>query len=225
MKRAGGLLAAACLGVIAAWAGHRAHQAALHADFPPDARAVVLPADEPLEPGIVASHSIPDQLPPFTLPDLLGHATPVSNWQGKALIINFWATWCAPCRREMPLLQALDRTWSDRNFRVIGIAVDRRDAVEAYSRSLQIGYPLLIGEEDALQVASRLGVTTPAFPFTVFTDRRGRIIALYIGELHKPETDLILSTVLEVNLDRLPVEAARERIAAGLAKLHGASAA
>jgi thiol-disulfide isomerase/thioredoxin len=219
--------------LLAAWAGHRAHLAELHARSAiavpageasaPAPLPTGIPADGTPEPGLAASRTIPDRLPPFTLQDRRGHATPISTWEGTSLIINFWATWCAPCRREMPLLQALDRTWADRHFRVIGIAVDHRDAVASFADSLQIAYPLLIGEEDALEVAARLGVTTPAFPFTVFTDRRGQIVALYIGELHKPESDLILSAVLAVNEDQLAVDAARARIAAGLARLHSAA--
>ena len=234
MTRTAGALGALVVVLLAAWAGHRAHLAELHAregiPVPAgEASAPVtlpgLPGDGAPEAGLVVSRTIPDRLPPFTLRDRAGVATPISTWQGKSLIINFWATWCAPCRREMPLLQSLDQSWAGRDFRVIGIAVDHRDAVEGFARSLQIGYPLLIGEEDALDVATSLGVTTPAFPFTVFTDRRGQIVALYIGELHKAESDLILSAVFEVNQDRLAVDAARERIAAGLARLHSAAAA
>jgi thiol-disulfide isomerase/thioredoxin len=235
MKRAAGALGALAVVLLAAWAGRRAHLAELHAQegvavpageaSAPVPLPQAIPGDAAPEPGLVTSRSIPERLPPFSLHDRAGVTTPISTWQGKSLIINFWATWCAPCRREMPLLQALDNTWAGRNFRVIGIAVDHRDAVLKFASSLQIGYPLLIGEEDALDVATSLGVTTPALPFTVFTDRRGQIVALYIGELHKPESDLILSTVLEVNQDLLAVDAARERIAAQLAKLHTAAAA
>jgi peroxiredoxin len=162
---------------------------------------------------------IPEQLPAFSLKDRNGTATPISKWHGKSLIINFWATWCAPCRREMPLLQSLDRDWKSQDFRVIGIAVDQHDSVVAFADALGIAYPLLIGEEDALEVAAQLGVTSPAFPFTVFTDRQGQIVALYLGELHKAQTDLILSVVSQVNRRALALDEARQRIADGLAKL------
>ena len=80
---------------------------------------------------------------------------------------------------------------------VIGIAVDDRDTVLAYADELKIAYPLLIGEQDALDAAAAFGVESPAFPFTVFTDRRGEVVALYVGELHKPQADLILSVGAE----------------------------
>lgn len=184
---------------------------------------LVIAMAAPLNAGNAATGAIPEQLPAFALMDRDGRTTPIGTWHGKSLIINFWATWCAPCRREMPLLQSLDRDWARREFRVIGIAVDRRDSVLAFANSLHITYPLLIGEQDALDVATALGVTSAGFPFTVFTDRRGRIVALFLGELHKTETDLILSAVLQVNQDRLALGDARQKIVEELAKLKATS--
>ena len=133
--------------------------------------------------------------------------------------MNFWATWCAPCRREIPLLQSLQAQWSGRDVEVVGVAVDYRDKVRAYAEELKIGYPLLIGEEDALEVAARFGVVTPVFPFTVFTDRRGEVVTLYVGELHKAQADLILSVVETLNQNHVQLAEARRNIAAGLQAL------
>jgi thiol-disulfide isomerase/thioredoxin len=211
------LLATVSIAALMIWAGHRAHVAMLSVPqrLPSPAPIPLSPPD--LEAGLATP--VPEQLPPFTLSDRNGRATPISMWRGKSLIINFWATWCAPCQREMPLLQSLDREWAAQDFRVIGIAVDQRDSVIAFADSLGIGYPLLIGEEDALDVAAKLGVTSPAFPFTVFTDRQGQIVALYLGELHKAQTDLILSIVSQVNQHGLRLDQARHRIAEGIARL------
>jgi thiol-disulfide isomerase/thioredoxin len=158
-------------------------------------------------------------LPQFSLSNLEGRSTPIDTWRGKSLIINFWATWCAPCRREIPLLEGLSGEWAPRGVQVLGIAVDHRDAVASYARQLNIGYPLLIGEQDALDVASSLGFDSPVFPFTVFTDRRGEVVALYVGELHEPQAKLILSVVQNLNQERIELEAARRSIAEGLRKL------
>ena len=217
MKRYALLLATVAIAALMIWAGHQAHLAALnsHPQSPPPAVSLLAPPD--LEAGLTTP--IPALLPAFSLKDRNGNATPISKWRGKSLVINFWATWCAPCRREMPLLQSLDREWASQDFRVIGIAVDQHDSVVAFADSLGIAYPLLIGDEDALDVAAQLGVTSPAFPFTVFTDRQGQIVALYLGELHKAQTDLILSAVSQVNRRALSLDAARQRIADGLAKL------
>ena len=160
---------------------------------------------------------IPERLPAFTLADSHGRPTSINSWPGKSLIINFWATWCEPCRREIPLLKSVAAEWSGRDFEVIGIAVDHPDKVASFAAEFAIHYPLLVGEQDALDAAAALGMETPAFPFTVFTDRQRHVVALYLGELHPPQADLILSVVQRLNRGTLDLPAAREAIDAGLA--------
>jgi thiol-disulfide isomerase/thioredoxin len=163
-----------------------------------------------------AAAKIPDRLPEFSLAGPDGRPTAIAHWAGKSLILNFWATWCAPCRREIPLLKALNTEWSGRGVAVVGVAVDYRDKVMAYAEELKIPYALLIGEQDALDVAAQLGIDTPAFPFTVFTDNRGDVVTLYLGELHRAQADLILSVVRDLNDNRLELAQARRTIADGL---------
>ncbi len=107
---------------------------------------------------------------------------------------------------------------------MIGIAVDHRDSVMAYADELKIAYPLLIGEQDALDAAAAFGVESPAFPFTVFTDRRGEVVALYVGELHQAQADLILSQVQDLDRDRIALPQARRAISEGLRALGAARA-
>jgi thiol-disulfide isomerase/thioredoxin len=159
---------------------------------------------------------IPDRLPDFSLKDLAGKPTSISAWGGKSLVINFWATWCAPCRREIPLLKELAAEWTGRDLTVIGVAVDYRDKVQEFAGRFKIDYPVLIGEQDALDVAAQFGMDSPAFPFTVFTDRRGEVVALFVGELHRPQVDFILSEVQDLNHDRVQLPEARRAIAEGL---------
>ena len=174
--------------------------------------------DEPVL-GVASRVKIPEKLPDFKLADLEGRLTSVSQWQGKSLMINFWATWCPPCRREVPLLQALHAEKSGQDTLVLGIAVDYPDKVREFRDRYKIAYPLLVGEQDALDVAAALGVASPAFPFTVFTDRRGEIVALYLGELKRPEADTILGVVGDLNQDRIALPAARTRIAELLGRI------
>jgi len=166
---------------------------------------------------------IPDRLPEFSLGDRSGKTVPIASFAGKSLIINFWATWCAPCRSEIPLLETLQAEWAGRGASVVGIAVDHRDAVLEFADRFKIGYPLLIGEQDALDAAASFGVTSPVFPFTVFTDRRGEVVALFIGELHKPQAELILSQVQQLNDGQIELPAARRAISAGLSALHSST--
>jgi thiol-disulfide isomerase/thioredoxin len=162
----------------------------------------------------------PERLPAFSLSDRRGRVTPIATWEGKSLILNFWATWCAPCRREIPLLKSLSGEWRSRNVEVVGIAVDYRDKVAAYADEMKIPYPVLVGSQDALDVATELGVASPVFPFTVFTDKRGEVVALYVGELHQAQADLILGVVQNLNEDRLKLPEARRNIADGLHALN-----
>jgi thiol-disulfide isomerase/thioredoxin len=175
-------------------------------------------------PGPLPASKIPDRLPQFALADRAGKATSIASFGGKSLIINFWATWCAPCRSEIPLLETLHSEWAGREVTVVGIAVDYRDKVLEFADRFKIGYPLLIGEQDALDAAAALGVESPVFPFTVFTDRRGEVVALYIGELHRPQAELILSEVQNLNKDLVELPAARRAIAEGLRALAAKSA-
>jgi peroxiredoxin len=116
------------------------------------------------------------------------------------------------------LLKALDRERKAKGMRVIGIAVDDRDAVAAFAAKMQIDYPLLVGEQDALDLISALGVAEPAFPFSVFTDRRGRIVNLHLGELHRPVVEAILAKIDDLEHHQRDIGEVRREIAADLAR-------
>ena len=162
---------------------------------------------------------VPEMRPLFSLKDQEDKLRSISEWDGKSLVINFWATWCAPCRREIPMLRQLHAARAAQNIEVIGIAVDFRDNVLAYIKEVEIDYPLLIGEQDGLDAAAAFGLGSMGFPFTVFTDNGGRIVAAHLGELHQDQADLILDTVVAVNQGTLTLEQARTHIADGLEAL------
>jgi thiol-disulfide isomerase/thioredoxin len=166
-----------------------------------------------------ATPTLVDALPVVTLADRDGELRSLSDWPDRALIVNFWATWCAPCRREIPLLQQIQRERGEDGFQVIGIAVDFRDKVLAYAEEMSIEYPLLIGEQDALDAAAAFGLDAIGFPFTVFTDRSHRVVAAHLGELEPAEAEVILAAVEAVDAGRLTPQQARADIETGLAAL------
>jgi thiol-disulfide isomerase/thioredoxin len=173
----------------------------------------------PPAPAAEAAPQLVETLPQFQLADRDGQVRSLQDWPDRALIVNFWATWCAPCRREIPLLQQLQRDHADEGFQVIGIAVDFRDKVLAYADEMQIEYPLLIGEQEALDAAAAFGVATVGLPFTVFSDRRGRIVTAHLGELTAAEADLILDAVRRVDAGETTPADARVALQAALAAL------
>jgi thiol-disulfide isomerase/thioredoxin len=164
------------------------------------------------------ARTIPTDVPNISLADGDGVKHALSDWKGRPLLINFWATWCAPCRREIPLLKTLRHERAADGVEVVGIAVDFRDAVQHYAREMGIDYPVLVGEQDGLDAIAAFGMDT-VFPFTVFADRRGRIVTLKIGELHADEAHFILDKVKAVDQGRTELAAAREEIADGVAAL------
>ena len=136
----------------------------------------------------------------FTLPDLDGKQRSLSEFRGKWVIVNFWATWCAPCRREIPLLKAFQDEHGADGVQVIGIAVDFVEPVVEYAVAAEFNYPILVGEQEAMEVAERSGVDFIGLPFTMFVARDGELIGTHMGEIHKEQLDE-LATVLG-QLDR-----------------------
>jgi thiol-disulfide isomerase/thioredoxin len=168
---------------------------------------------------VVESDATPELLPEFTLTDREGDARSIHSWPGKALIINFWATWCGPCRREIPLLKRIQAEYEPDNFQVVGIAVDFRDDVLQYAEEIGINYPLLIGEQDGLEAIAKFGISAAGFPFTVFTDTQSRIVLTHLGEIDEAEAKILLGAVKQVNAGELSPAAARTVVAKQLAQL------
>ncbi len=166
-----------------------------------------------------AQSGLPDELPEFTLGDLSGAPRSIRSWPGKSMIVNFWATWCAPCRREIPLLRELQKQHGPEGFQIVGVAVDVREDVIKYAQDIGIDYPVLIGEQDGLDAVNKFGQGSLGFPFTVFTDNQGRIVLFHLGELHREQADVMLGAVRDVNSGKLTPEAARVVVAKQLASI------
>lgn len=185
----------------------------------PPVRVLKVPGDAPRVDATPAPTGVPLMRPTFTLHDLAGKPRSISEWDGKALIINFWATWCAPCRREIPLLNRIHREYAAKGIEVVGIAVDFAEDVATFTKRIPLEYGLLVGEQEGLDAAKEFGVQSMAFPFTAFTDRRGDVLLVHLGELHPAQAEAILGVVQQVDAGTLTADAGRTAIRSALAAL------
>jgi thiol-disulfide isomerase/thioredoxin len=132
----------------------------------------------------------------LTLPDARGVQQPLSQWRGKVLVVNFWATWCEPCRDEMPEFVRLQRELGPRGLQFVGIAVDQADKVAAFARELGLNYPALVGGYDAMELSRTLGNRLVALPFTVVVDRQGRIAHTELGPFKRDQLLAVVTKLL-----------------------------
>lgn len=147
--------------------------------------------------------------PSFTLPDVSGTPRQFSEWAGKNRLLNFWATWCAPCRREIPLLKAFQDEQSGNGFQVIGIAVDFAEEVSHYAEAVEFNYPILVGQQEAMEIAESSGVEFIGLPFTMFVAADGEYLNAYVGELHPEQLDTIVEVMSAYERDEISKDDAR----------------
>jgi len=145
----------------------------------------------------------------FQLMDVNGDLRQSSEWDGKARLINFWATWCAPCRREIPLLIATQEKFAADNLQIIGIAVDFPDEVAAYAEEAEFNYPILVGQEDAMAVAESSGIEFIGLPFTMVVSPAGDLIKTHVGEIVADHIDKITTVLAQMESGELDLEGAR----------------
>ncbi len=148
--------------------------------------------------------------PSFSLPDVEGTSHDLSEWRGKNRLINFWATWCAPCRREIPLLKTFQDEQSGNGFQVIGIAVDFVADVARYAETAEFNYPILVGEQEAMAFAESSGIEFIGLPFTMFVASDGEYLGAYLGELHASHLQRIVDTMTQLDRGEISKDAAKE---------------
>ena len=132
----------------------------------------------------------------LVLPDADGQQQAVAQWRGKVLVVNFWATWCAPCREEMPQFVRIQARDAVKGVQFVGIAVDDAAKVRDFARELGLNYPSLIGGFGAIELSKSLGNSLSALPFTVVLDRGGQVALTHLGPLAPAELDGLLGRLL-----------------------------
>ena len=126
-------------------------------------------------------------------PDTQGRPQALSQWRGRVLVLNFWASWCAPCREEIPDFVALRTQYASKGVEFVGIAVDNQTNVAQFMQRQAVNYPILIGEGAANNLARQLGNPSGALPYTIVFDREGNIVLKHLGRLPRARLDAVLA--------------------------------
>ena len=129
--------------------------------------------------------AIGQQRPEFAAADLSGQLRNIKEWDGKVILLNFWATWCPPCLKEIPDFIELQKTYGEQGLQIIGIAVDDEQAVREYATETGMNYPTMVVESEGVGLAKRYGNGIGALPYSVIINRDGEISDTIMGELSK----------------------------------------
>ncbi|MFI3187490.1 MAG: TlpA disulfide reductase family protein [Methylococcaceae bacterium] len=135
-------------------------------------------------------------LPEFNLSDLSGHQHNMSEWRGKIIVINFWATWCPPCRKEIPDFIAVQEQYADQGLQFIGIALEDPEPVAEYLTTIKLNYPILLGGDNGINLSHQLGNSIDAVPYTLIVDRQGNIVDRHPGEFSKEQLLTVITPLL-----------------------------
>ena len=181
---AGLIIVSACMGyVLFHYQQERVRQSAPQTTAQVDLSAAVAP---------IVGHQRPD----FSLPDLDGQMRSISEWDGKVIALNFWATWCPPCLKEVPEFVSLQSRYQAQGLQFIGIALQKPEEVREFVTEHKVNYPILAGELEVIKLAEAYGNHIGALPYTVIIDRNGQIAHVKPGILPTEEAESIISGLL-----------------------------
>ncbi len=131
-----------------------------------------------------------------SIPDLQGNNQPVEQWRGRVLVVNFWATWCPPCREEVPLFVRLQEQYGGRGLQFVGIAIDQPGKVAEFAHEFRVNYPLLIAGMETMELMREAGNKAGVLPYTLIIDRKGNLAGREAGGLKEPRLMQILAPLL-----------------------------
>jgi len=147
----------------------------------------------------VLSVAAPAATTDFALRDLAGKTHSLADWRGKVVLLNFWATWCPPCRREIPLFIDLQRQYEQQGLQIVGISLDSPEAVARYWQEMRINYPLLIADETSYELMAAYGNRQGGLPYSVLIGADGKVADVKIGAYHREELEALLKPHLSAS--------------------------
>ena len=125
----------------------------------------------------------------LVLTDVDGKAQSLQQWRGKILVLNYWATWCFPCREEMPGFSRLQAKYQDKGVQFVGISIDEAPKIIEFQKETPVSYPLLIGDMKTMTNSAELGNSRQALPFTVVFDRNGQLAMSKLGRWNEADLE------------------------------------
>lgn len=137
-----------------------------------------------------------DTLAKASFVDLAGQPQRLEQWRGTVLIVNFWATWCPPCLKEIPEFIRMQERYRERGLQFVGVAIDQPERVGPFAEKMGFNYPVLIGTLDAVELLRTLGNQHGGLPFTVVFDRSGTLAASELGGLDEAKLSRVIEPLL-----------------------------
>lgn len=145
------------------------------------------PGEVPRTVPVVANPGI--SIYDLELANLDGERVDLGQWRGQVLVVNYWATWCHPCREEMPGFSRLQDKYRDRGVKFVGISIDTASKILEFQKTTPVVYPLLIGDMNAMESSAKFGNTRLALPFTAVFDRQGTLFSTKLGRFAEPDLE------------------------------------